>query len=161
MQFNNTNSLMNTLMYDALKNAGAKEKDARAAATEAARSDMRSITLEYAINKLRSHVDNSKTELHSHVDNSKTELHSHVDSSMTKLRGEMTELRRELSELRSHVGKSMAELRSHVDKSMAELRSDIKQSQIEMTKIMLLSSATSAGVLAVAIAAATYFIQIL
>ncbi len=150
MQFNNTNILMNTLMYDALKNAGAKEKDARAAATEAARSDMRSITLEYAINKLRSHVDNSKTELHSHVDNSKTELHSHVDSSMTKLRGEMTELRRELSELRSHV-----------DKSMAELRSDIKQSQIEMTKIMLLSSATSAGVLAVAIAAATYFIQIL
>ena len=90
-------------MYDALKNAGVKEEDARAAATEAARSDMRSITLEYAINKLR----------------------------------------------------------SHVDKSMTELRSDIKQSQIEMTKIMLLSSATSAGVLAVAIAAATYFIQIL
>ncbi len=132
MKPNNTNILMNTLMYDALKNAGVKEKDARAAATEAGRSDVHSITLEYAINNLRTHVDNSKTE-----------LLSHVDSSMTKLRGEMSELR------------------SHVNSSMAELRSDIKQSQIEMTKIMLLSSATSAGVLAVAIAAATYFIQIL
>jgi len=31
---------MNTLMYDALKNAGVKEKDARAAAIEAGRNDL-------------------------------------------------------------------------------------------------------------------------
>ena len=68
MKNNNTNKLMNTLMYDALKNAGVKEKDARAAATEAARNDLRSITLEYAINELHSHVDSSMTQLRSHVD---------------------------------------------------------------------------------------------
>ena len=114
MQFNNTNSLMNTLMYDALKNAGVKEEDARAAATEAARSDFRSITLEYAINNLGSHVDKSMTELRREM----AELGSHMDISMTKLL--------------SHVDISMTKLHSHVDISMAELRSQFANDVIKV-----------------------------
>ena len=81
MKTNNTNTLMNTLMYDALKNAGVKEKDARAAATEAARSDLRSITVEYALNNLRSHVDSSMAGLRGEM----IKLRSHVDSSFSKM----------------------------------------------------------------------------
>jgi len=54
----------------------------------------------------------------------------------------------------------MTELRAHVDVFVVSLRSDIKQVQVEMTKLMLISLATSSGILAVAIAAA-YLTQIL
>jgi len=82
---NKNKDLMNATMYDALRNAGIKEKAARAAATEAGRHDLRSITLEYALTELRSHVDTSMAELRSHVGTSMTELRSHVDTSHAAL----------------------------------------------------------------------------
>lgn len=63
MRENNTNKLMNTLMYDALRNAGVKEADARAAAIEAGRNDLRLITFEYAINQVQSEMSQLRSEV--------------------------------------------------------------------------------------------------
>jgi len=57
------NNLMNINMYDALIRAGIKEKDARAAAIEAARGDMRLIAVKDELKDLRSHMDQSMANL--------------------------------------------------------------------------------------------------
>jgi len=122
MKDNNTYTLMNTLMYDALRSAGVKEKDARAAAIEAARSDLRSVTLEYALNNLR----------------------SHVDSSMTELRGEMTELR-------SHVDGSFSNLQAMIAKETIKVIQDNHNNTNKNTNKILAGIGTAAIVLSVVI----------
>ncbi len=73
-------------LYDALIEAGATEKKARAASRAVADMERHFANIEKDILSLRSHVDQSLTNLRSHVDQSLTSLRSHVDQSLTSLR---------------------------------------------------------------------------
>lgn len=61
---------MNTTMYDALVKSGINKQDARAAAIEAGRNDLRFITIDHSLHELRSHMDQSITELRVEIERS-------------------------------------------------------------------------------------------
>lgn len=102
----NTNNLMNTTMYDALTNAGVKEKDARAAAIEAGKNNLHSMNLEHKL-----------TETHSYVNSSLTESHSRVD----RLETSVAELRDEIAKLNSRMEAAISRLETTIAKENQKL----------------------------------------
>ena len=58
---------MDSALYNALRSSGVKEKDAQAAAIEAAKSDIYFNSLEKSMIELRAHVDQSAMELRAYM----------------------------------------------------------------------------------------------
>ncbi len=154
--------LIVTELYDALIEAGATERKARAAAaaiplTEhlATREDLVAtgrqladrtaglgVDLGQGIADLRTEIKEDTASLRAEVDRQITELRAEIKQEIAELRAEIkeeiaelrAEVDRKIAELRAEIKEDIAELRAEVDQKIAELRAEIKEDIAKLDK---------------------------